>query len=587
MPPWPSTIGSGKPVVPLNRPPTAGGRKATRPAPAGGGITGEQFSVPGQAPGAGWNFTWGIDSHGNVSSLSDPWGAMNYAPNALGEPTQVSGYATGVSYHPNGAVAGHTLAISVVRSVSLNTRGLPAQWQDGGVLNDAYTYDANGNVTGIQDVLQGVSPRSMGYDGLDRLTVANGTWGNGVFGYDALDNLTSSQVGARSLNHNIDSATNRLNSLSGSQGVAMGYDTNGNLSSRGAQGYSFDIANRMRSAWGKATYDYDGHGRRGWLVFADGSTQLNAYSGTGAAGTLRFSGHSVKGNTRYVYLGDKLIAEANSQTGTTFSHTDALGSPVAHTNIAGQIIGNRTRYEPYGATAAGDVPQSIGFTGHVNDADTGLVYMQQRYYDPVAGRFLSVDPVVTDAKTGDHFNRYVYANNNPFKYTDPDGQIPMLALFAIGAAQGAIGAMRDPNASTKSILAGAVGGGVSGLMGGMAIVAKTLAASVTQSFVAGTMGNTAGQVIGSVASPGGPKPPDPVQSLVQGGLSAAGGGAGHAVAAAVRGASTAAQTSSATATASTAVTAVSNAFVPASSGGMAAQKPAPPPPPVEKKNSGN
>lgn len=69
-----------------------------------------------------------------------------------------------MSYHPNGAVAGHTLAISVVRSVSLNTRGLPAQWQDGGVLNDAYTYDANGNVTGIQDVLQGVSPRSMGYD---------------------------------------------------------------------------------------------------------------------------------------------------------------------------------------------------------------------------------------------------------------------------------------------------------------------------------------------------------------------------------------------------------------------------------------
>lgn len=26
--------------------------------------------------------------------------------------------------------------------------------------------------------------------------------------------------------------------------------------------------------------------------------------------------------------------------------------------------------------------------------------MQQRYYDPIAGRFLSVDPVVTDANTG-------------------------------------------------------------------------------------------------------------------------------------------------------------------------------------------
>ncbi len=48
--------------------------------------------------------------------------------------------------------------------------------------------------------------------------------------------------------------------------------------------------------------------------------------------------------------------------------------------------------------------------------------MQQRYYDPVAGRFLSVDPVTTDADTGHAFNRYEYANSNPYRYTDPDGR---------------------------------------------------------------------------------------------------------------------------------------------------------------------
>jgi murein DD-endopeptidase MepM/ murein hydrolase activator NlpD len=48
--------------------------------------------------------------------------------------------------------------------------------------------------------------------------------------------------------------------------------------------------------------------------------------------------------------------------------------------------------------------------------------MQQRYYDPIAGRFLSVDPLVTDEKTGSHFNRYVYAQNNPLRYVDPDGR---------------------------------------------------------------------------------------------------------------------------------------------------------------------
>lgn len=48
------------------------------------------------------------------------------------------------------------------------------------------------------------------------------------------------------------------------------------------------------------------------------------------------------------------------------------------------------------------------------------MYMQARYYDPVIGRFYSNDPVgMTNVHT---FNRYAYANNNPYKYVDPDGK---------------------------------------------------------------------------------------------------------------------------------------------------------------------
>lgn len=46
--------------------------------------------------------------------------------------------------------------------------------------------------------------------------------------------------------------------------------------------------------------------------------------------------------------------------------------------------------------------------------------MQARYYDPVIGRFYSNDPV--GFKNVHNFNRYTYANNNPYKYTDPDGR---------------------------------------------------------------------------------------------------------------------------------------------------------------------
>ena len=48
--------------------------------------------------------------------------------------------------------------------------------------------------------------------------------------------------------------------------------------------------------------------------------------------------------------------------------------------------------------------------------------MQQRYYDPQIGRFLSVAPIGAYTKKGVLFNRYWYANNNPYKFLDPDGR---------------------------------------------------------------------------------------------------------------------------------------------------------------------
>ena len=104
-----------------------------------------------------------------------------------------------------------------------------------------------------------------------------------------------------------------------------------------------------------------------------------------------------------------------------YVHTDALGTPVAITNAAGQVI-ERSEYEPYGTLVNRPLTDGPGFTGHVQDATTGLTYMQQRYYDPMIGRFLSVDPVTADSATGANFNRYWYANNNPYKFTDPDGR---------------------------------------------------------------------------------------------------------------------------------------------------------------------
>jgi hypothetical protein len=115
------------------------------------------------------------DSRGSKDGNSRPGGAGS-DKKQKSEPTQVSGYASVVYYHPNGAIAGYTLANGIAHSTTQTARGLPSQWRDAGVVQDLYGYDANANVTGITDQQEGLSSRAMGYDGLDRLTAANGIW---------------------------------------------------------------------------------------------------------------------------------------------------------------------------------------------------------------------------------------------------------------------------------------------------------------------------------------------------------------------------------------------------------------------------
>lgn len=118
---------------------------------------------------------------------------------------------------------------------------------------------------------------------------------------------------------------------------------------------------------------------------------------------------------------------AQAQTVVEYIHTDALGSPVAITDGNQNII-ERSEYEPYGRLTNRPVTDGPSYTGHVADAATGLSYMQQRYYDSDLGRFLSVDPVSAYSSPVSNFNRYWYANNNPYKFTDPDGREVRFAL---------------------------------------------------------------------------------------------------------------------------------------------------------------
>jgi RHS repeat-associated protein len=167
----------------------------------------------------------------------------------------------------------------------------------------------------------------------------------------------------------------------------------------------------------------------------------------------------------------------------TYFHNDVSGTPMVATDTAGNVVWKES-HKPYGEKlrnepASRDGKNKIGFAGSPFDASTGLSYMGARYYDPVIGRFMGVDPVGFQEGNVHSFNRYAYANNNPYRYIDPDGRdavesvqnwwtaskagfqsatfgdTVMKSLQAFGPAEGAamaaIGAMKGLGASVKSI----------------------------------------------------------------------------------------------------------------------------------------
>jgi RHS repeat-associated protein len=398
----------------------------------------------------GW-YVWGMgyayNNNAALSRITYPTSFyVDYAPNGLGQATQAASihgtWANNVQYYPNGAVKQFTYGNGIVHTMYQNARQLPsattAKLGNQSIQENHHLFDANGNVSIIGDPANGERNwRSMQYDALDRLTQVHSPNNFGVanYQYDALDNLKRSTLGAAGFTYFYDT-TNRIQRVDRDGGGSYTYahDARGNVTNDGRNALIFDRANRVQEVSGKETYRYDGNNRR-VLAWSPASGSIISLYGQNGQLFYQQNDREVQ-NYEYIYLGDDLVATRNfvgNVVKTKYQHTDALGSPVATTNEAGAVV-DRTEYAPYGAPLNRPV-SGVGYTGHVMDSTTGLVYAQQRYYDPLIGRFLSVDPVTEQDGDMRHFNRYSYAYNNPYKFTDPDGRCPIcLVPFIIGLA---------------------------------------------------------------------------------------------------------------------------------------------------------
>lgn len=177
-----------------------------------------------------------------------------------------------------------------------------------------------------------------------------------------------------------------------------------------------------------------------------------------------------------------------------FYHPDHLGSANIVTDELGLIV-EETYLYPFGAERfrylpSGDVYQSeYTFTSKELDYESGLVYFETRYYDPLLAAFICADSLVGHSPSYDglsrsqFFNVYSYCANLPVVCTDPNGQVFGIDDLIAGAIIGAIVSAVAYTANAvffggefsfggllRSIAIGAVSGAVTaGITGGLGI----------------------------------------------------------------------------------------------------------------------
>ena len=203
------------------------------------------------------------------------------------------------------------------------------------------------------------------------------------------------------------------------------YDANGNTLAAGARTFVYDSMDRLtKFNSGAVTMVYDGDGTR-VAKTSGGVTTQYLVDDLNPTGLPQVAEEVVGGAVarRYTYGINRI---SQTQAGVTSMYDyDAHGDVRALMSTAPVAPGNfATPTDTYEYDAFGNLIGSTGTTSNVYryqgealDEETGLYYFRARYYDPVAGRFLTIDPL---AAQGEH--PYEYAGADPVNGHDPTGQ---------------------------------------------------------------------------------------------------------------------------------------------------------------------
>ena len=300
-----------------------------------------------------------------------------------------------------------------------------------------YTYDANGNITSVTG--GGYTTRYQ-YDSQNQLIrednqAAGKTW---VWIYDEAGNITTKKEyayttaivltqGYTTVSYGYGNAA-WGDLLISYNGKAITYDAIGNPLSDGTWSYTWTQGRQLAAMSGNGqswSFTYDANGMRTERRNANGGyTYTYTYNGSQLS-RMSYGSHVMW----FTYGADGTPLTINLNGTTYYYVTNLQGDVVGILDSTGtQVVGYT--YDAWGKllSTTGSMASTLGlhnplrYRGYVYDRETGLYYLQSRYYNPTWGRFINAD---TYASTGQGLighNMFVYCGNNPVARIDIAGE---------------------------------------------------------------------------------------------------------------------------------------------------------------------
>lgn len=370
-----------------------------------------------------------------ISSVTDPFGlTVGYTYNSVGN-------RTSIKYPGNRNVTYHYDLLNRLSSVV-----------DWGGIATSYQYDGAGRL--VTKIMGNNAKVYFTYDAANRLISKEDRDPDG--GLIASYEITLDEVGNRTSIDMDQPLIPRVDVINDSST----YDEADQIVSNGSATFSHDgKGNRVQMTDGGVTtqyaYNFDnmltmvtkGAERDEYGYTSDGHRLVSRRGGIETRYLLDLNGsmenvlaemdEDNQANQYYIY-GDGLLYSIDFLTDERlFFHYDFNGNTVAITDSQGTVTYSYA-YLPFGdIQMSGEPFQTVfkyGGKYGVMHEPNGLYFMRARYYDPVSRRFLSKDPIVGNLKDTQTLPRYLYVQNNPFRYIDPNGEeLATILLFATAA----------------------------------------------------------------------------------------------------------------------------------------------------------